>query len=238
MNYYMDIVSFAGNLSGNACKPNIVTNDGTGARAKEYADLARRLYQEIGMVEEDHVSMYGSLIDPGLTPLQCNLMHEYTEAYLYYSNMETESDPHIKKIWQMHFEEEISHLAQANQLLQQYEHTDYHSVVGDGVFPEPLSLHSNVDYVRKVLRGTVTNTGMREDYAKVETLPQSFDFFTYQRAVNKSTGKVASHQVIVEHQSRFGTDYRYETSPNPIRVLRDRKTDNASLGIAAAVKAE
>ncbi len=238
MNYYMNICSFAGNLSGNACRPNVVTNDGTGARAKDYADLARRLYQEIGMVEEDHVSMYGSLIDTDTSPLACNLMHEYTEAYLYWSNMETESDPRIKKIWELHFQQELAHLAAANALLQKYEHRDYQSVVGEGTFPAPIVLQSNVDYVRKVLKGTVTNTGMREDYAKVETLPQSFDFFTYQKAVNKSTSKVASHQVIAEHQSRFGTDYRYETSLNPIRSLRDRKTDNSTLGIAAAVGVE
>ncbi len=48
-------------------------------------DLGRKLYAEIGMVEEEHVTQYESLKDPNLTWLQLWVLHEYTEAYLYYS---------------------------------------------------------------------------------------------------------------------------------------------------------
>ena len=57
------------------------------------SDLGRRLYQEIGMIEEEHVSQYESLKDPNATWLEDLLMHEYTECYLYYSCMMTECDP-------------------------------------------------------------------------------------------------------------------------------------------------
>ena len=52
------------------------------------SDLGRRLYQEIGMIEEQHVTQYGSLLDPNCTWLEGLLMHQYVEAYLYYSCME------------------------------------------------------------------------------------------------------------------------------------------------------
>ena len=57
------------------------------------SDIGRQLYQEIGMVEEQHVSEYGSLMDTTSTWLESLLLHEYTECYLYYSCYETEVDP-------------------------------------------------------------------------------------------------------------------------------------------------
>ncbi len=61
------------------------------------SDLGRRLYQEIGMIEEQHVTQYGALLDPGMTWLENLLLHEYTECYLYWSCVEDETDLHIKK---------------------------------------------------------------------------------------------------------------------------------------------
>ena len=49
------------------------------------SDIGRSLYQEIGLIEEQHVSHYGSLIDPRQTWLENLLNHEYTECYLYSS---------------------------------------------------------------------------------------------------------------------------------------------------------
>ena len=48
-------------------------------------DLGRKLYAEIGLIEEQHVTQYESLKDPNCTWLEQWVLHEYTEAYLYYS---------------------------------------------------------------------------------------------------------------------------------------------------------
>ena len=73
-------------------------------------DLGRQLYAEIAMVEEEHVTQYESLKDPNCSWLENWVMHEYTEAYLYYSMYEDESDENIKKIWKRHFDMECAHL--------------------------------------------------------------------------------------------------------------------------------
>ena len=39
-----------------------------------------------------------------------------------------------------------------------------------------------------------------------------------------------SHIVIDEYINKFGADYRFETSPNPLKELRDRKCDNTEVG--------
>ena len=58
---------------------------------------------------------------PGMTWLECSLMHEYAECYLYWSCAQTESDPDIKTIWEQNFEQELAHLHKAAELLARFE---------------------------------------------------------------------------------------------------------------------
>ncbi len=193
-------------------------------------DRGRKLYQEIGMIEEQHVSQYGSLIDVNATWMECMLMHQYTECYLYYSCLETETDKRIKGMWQRLFMQELSHLQATRELLLKLENKEYQQVVGNGEFPEPLALCSNIDYVRGVLTSTVQLTGARESYANIDSLKPDVDFFRYQGLVNRDIGDVPSHTVIEDHIRQFGQDYRFETSLNPILPLRDRAHDNTTVG--------
>ena len=193
-------------------------------------DYGRKLYQEIGMIEEQHVSHYGSLLNPCLTWLENLLVHQYVECYLYWSCYETETDECIRKVWECLFEQEVVHLHIAAELLKKYEGKDWQQVIPDGRFPAPLQLESNIPYVRDVLKNTVHVTSKREDYVDVCKLPSNADFFIYQSIVNKNTCDVMSHRVIEDHIARFGQDYRFETAPNPIPELRDRKNDNTEVG--------
>ena len=193
-------------------------------------DAGRALYREIGLVEEQHVSHYGSLMDVNCTWLENLLMHQYTECYLYYSCMETETCPQIKKVWERLFEQELAHLEKAAHLLWREEHKEWQQVVGEGTFPSPLQLCSNIPYVRSVLQSTVDLTACRESYARVSALEPETDFFRYQQHVNHDVEGVASHTVIEKSIRRNGEDYRFETAPNPIAALRDRREDNVEIG--------
>lgn len=194
------------------------------------SDLGRRLYQEIAMIEEQHVSQYGSLIDPLCSPLEKLLMHEYTETYLYYSCYQSETDPKIKKIWEEFFEQEVAHLHYAAELLRKYDGKEYREVIPNATFPALLIFSDQKEYVRGVLKGTVTETGMREDFAKLDALSDSFDFFDYQKRVNGSATGVASHEVIEKHIKELGEDYRYQVKDHPVIALRKRDEDNYVLG--------
>ena len=190
----------------------------------------RELYTEIGMVEEQHVTQYGSLIDPNPSWFEMCLMHEYIECYLYYSMLNDESDPRIKEIWEMLLEQEIAHLSAAVENLRKYEKKDWNEVLPQGEFPELVKLQSNIEYVRKILKSTVTNTALREGYVDINDLDSSANFFKYQNKVNKKPEDVASHKVIVDHINRFGEDYRFETKENPVKELQDRTVDNLCIG--------
>ena len=194
------------------------------------SDLGRRLYQEIGMVEEEHVSQYESLKNTNETWLERLLMHEYTECYLYYSCLNDETDPYIKKIWEMFFEFEVAHLHKACELLNKYENKEWQEVIPNGEFPKLLLLGPNIEYVRNILKNTVNYTAVREEYASVNELPMDFDFFKYQEIVNNNVCCVPSHNVIEQYICKNGIDYRFEVAPNPIIKLQDRMFDNICVG--------
>lgn len=190
-------------------------------------EIGRKLYSEIAMIEEQHVTQYGSLLDTNCTWLECLLMHEYTECYLYYSCFEDESVDYIKDLWYKLYLEECGHLKKASDLLKKYEDKKWETLFPNGAeFPELLKFGENKDYVRKVLKETGCYTADKEWYEKIQNVPDKAQFFAYNTKVNKPDSAVASHQVIEKHIKQFGEDYRYEESSNPIPSLRDRKKDN------------
>ncbi len=194
------------------------------------SDLGRRLYQEIALIEEQHVSQYESLIDVNCTWLECLLMHEYCECYLYYSMALDEPDPCIKSLWEQFLEMEISHLHHAAALLKKYEKKDWREVIPDGNFPTLLKFHSNKNYVRDVIKNTVWLTSKKEEYVPLEDLPSDAKFFDFQKKVNADVACVPSHDIIARYIDARGEDYRVEDAPHPIEEMRDRTKDNVEVG--------
>lgn len=194
-----------------------------------YNDLGRQLYQEIAMIEEEHVTQYGSLIDPNATWLENLLLHEYTECYLYYSFYQDEVDPHIKSIWEMHLQQEIAHLHRAATLLAQYENKHWQQVIPGGTFPKLLQFHDTRDYVRKILGEQIELTADKENLMNVNDLPENHTFFWYQNKINHDINSVPSHMVIDQHQKMKREDYRAEVKPNAVEALRSRTSDNVTI---------
>lgn len=206
MNYYMNVAGFYEN------------------------DMGRKLYQEIAMIEEQHVSQYESLMDPNCTWLESLLEHEYTECYLYKSCYEDETDKHIKQIWEQHYLIELAHLKKAAELLKKYENKDWKEVIPDGKFPELLHFGENIDYVRHVIETTVYDTSVFENYMPVSELEENSRFCKFQNTVNTNIAQVPCHKVINQSIKENGEDYRYETEQHPIKELANRKKDNTSVG--------
>ncbi len=204
MNFYMNL----GNTYGN--------------------DQGRQLYMEIAMIEEEHVSQYGSLLDPNATWLENLLLHEYMECYLYYSFYQDELDANVKSVWEMHLNQEISHLHKAAELLAKYENKQWEQFI-PGPFPKLLQFHDTRDYVRKILAEQMELTADKETLKNVHDLPANHTFFMYQDKINHDVNAVASHLVIDRHQKLKGEDYRAEVKPHPVEALRNRKIDNTSI---------
>ncbi len=192
-------------------------------------DLGRKLYAEIAMIEEAHVTQYESLKDPNLSWLEQWVMHEYCECWLYYSAMQDDCEEYIKKIWEEHFKMEVCHLKTAAKLLKKYEKKNFEDVCGDGEFPKLLKLGENKDYIRRVLGSTIMLTGDELSYKDVRRLPEGHRYFGYQKFMSGEPEKNPSHLVIQKAIEKLGKDFRYQESEHPVKELRNRTSDNVKI---------
>jgi rubrerythrin len=120
-----------------------------------FADVvARQLYAEIASIEQQHVTQYESLLDPGQTLLENWLLHEAMEVYNYYSCVQQESNPRIRALWERHLDYELGHFAMVAELFKKHEHRDPEEVI-PAVLPEPIPFESQREFVRATLAAEV-----------------------------------------------------------------------------------
>ena len=55
-------------------------------------------------------------------------------------------------------------------------------------------------------------------------------FYKFQSKVNINIENVPSHKVIEDYIAKYNEDYRFETAENPIEELRNRTSDNTTVG--------
>jgi len=195
-----------------------------GANIKE--KLGRGLYQEIAQVEEEHVTLYESLMDPKDSWYLQMVMHEITECWLYFSLYMDETDNRIKNFWEENLMMEVEHLKAANELMKRYEHRDAQEIIPDGL-PEPLlQFQPNIEYVREVLNNQVHLTAKESDFVSADSLDKNDRYFQYQSLVNANGAP--SDKVIQELMREEGKDYRLELAgENPIPEYRHRELAGA-----------
>ncbi|MCU1361284.1 MAG: hypothetical protein JWN99_2573, partial [Ilumatobacteraceae bacterium] len=177
--------------------------------------IARALYLEIGMIEEQHVTQYECLLDPATTWFEDWVMHEYNECYLYHSFAAEETDPRSKELWEQHLEMEIGQLHVACDFMRRYDGKDAAEILPTSL-PEPMSFQPNKDYVRGVLADELELTADGVDF----TTDKPKRYGLYQEMVHDDA-VVASEDVIAQHVAAFGSDYRVETEgEHPNKRLR------------------
>jgi hypothetical protein len=177
--------------------------------------LARGLYAEIAMVEEEHVTQYESMLDPAESWFEQLVLHEYNECYMYHSFAGQEPDPRIRKIWELHLAMEIGQLRIAVELMKRYDGREAAEVL-PAHLPEPVLLEPNKAYVRRVLATQLDLTSLGTGY--VMDAHKRFQ----DNLAKVNAGGNYSEQVIDTHRERFGGEYRLETEgPHPVEKLRE-----------------
>jgi hypothetical protein len=184
----------------------------------EYMEpIARQLYQEIGLVEEEHVTHYESLVDPGETWWEQLVNHEYNECYLYHSFMQTESEPRIRAIWELHLNMELEHLRVACDLLREHDGREPEQVVAPEL-PRPVTFEPNKQYLRELLDTQIDLTTLGAGYVR-----EAHERFERMQEAIHGGEAPPSERVIDEHRDRFGEDYRLSTDgEHPVAELRQQ----------------
>ncbi len=155
-----------------------------------YGDqILRETYAEIKDVEEEHVTMYESLIAPDETMFEKLLLHEFCEVCNYYSCYQDEECNDIKKYWEIFLEIELEHLKIAADLFKKYEKRDPYEIIGEETFITSR-FESQKSYVQKVLNKEV-NKRLKENgefYYSLDEIPN--DWASYE--VQTKTSEVSS----------------------------------------------
>jgi hypothetical protein len=187
----------------------------------EYMEpVARGLYSEIGMIEEQHVTQYESLLDPLDSWLRMWVFHEYNEVYLYWSMSQQETDPRIKALWDQHCEMEIGQLRVAVDFLERFEGVDAYEILPSSLPEVPLTFQENKDYVRQVLASQIDLRADGTEYVPLSELPEDHRYFQIQATYG--TERAPSEQVIEMARAKRGHEYRDQTEgDHPVADLRE-----------------
>ncbi len=151
-----------------------------------YGDhVLRETYAEIKDVEEEHVTMYESLIDPSESMWEKLLIHEFTEVCNYYTCMEDEVDERIKKTWELFLDIELGHLQAAADLFKKYEKRDPEEVIGEDIVI-PCRFKSQKEYVQTVLEKEVDKRlEAGGEYTTIKKLREDWPSYKVQEKQNE-----------------------------------------------------
>ena len=148
-----------------------------------FADpLARQLYAEIAAVESQHITHYGSMLNPDESILEKLLLAEACEVWNYAGCVAQETNPRIKAIWEKFLDYELGHFQVALKLFKDTEKRDPETVLGDAKLPPFIQFESHREYLRKVI---AAETSMRKDGTQfVEEAAEGRTSLEYRDAVN------------------------------------------------------
>ncbi len=149
------------------------------------SETLRETYAEIKDVEEEHVTMYESLIDPSESVYEKLLLHEFMEVCNYYTSLEDEKDEKIKPIWEEFLSMELGHLKSAAEIFKKRENRDPEEVIGSDIVT-PCHFESQKPYVTHILETEIDKRiGVNKDYSRIERLPDDWASYRIQDEAGK-----------------------------------------------------
>lgn len=185
--------------------------------------LARQLYAEIASIEEQHVTQYESIIDADETWLEKWLLHEANEVYNYWSCVEFEKNPRIKKIWERFLDYELGQLQVVKELFENTEKRDAEEVL-PGKLPDPIQYVSQRAFVREVLSREVN---LRADG------PDSSTRTSFHRRVHRcATRSYSMPRAVPPKRLQLATSGRREPSWQPLQSRAPSMVERAVNAIA------
>ena len=148
--------------------------------------ILRETYAEIKDVEQEHVSMYESLMDNRETMLEKLLIHEFCEVCNYYTCVEDETDKNIKKYWETFLDIELGHLQIVSEMFKKYEKKDPEEVIGSEIII-PSRFKSQKGYVQKVLEMEIDKRLAPEGkyYSSINEIPDNWASYNVQKKASE-----------------------------------------------------
>jgi hypothetical protein len=149
-----------------------------------FADpLARQLYAEIASVEAQHITHYGSMINPEESLLEKLLVGEACEVWNYAACLEQETHPRVRAMWERFLDYELGHFQVALKLFKDSERRDPQEVLGDGRLPAGIEFKSHREFLKQTI---AQETSLRKDGTEfVSEEKEGRSSLEYRNTVNK-----------------------------------------------------
>jgi len=148
-----------------------------------FADaLARQLYAEIASVESQHITHYGSMLNPEESILEKLLLSEACEVWNYAGCVAQETNPRVKAIWERFLDYELGHFQIALKLFKDVERRDPAEVLGNGKLPPFIEFRSQREFVRKTVEAEAQLRKDGTDF--VDEAAEGPSSLEYRKAVN------------------------------------------------------
>jgi hypothetical protein len=148
-----------------------------------FADpVARQLYAEIASVESQHITHYGSMLNPDESLLEKLLLSEAAEVWNYAGCLAQESNPRVKAIWEKFLDYELGHFQVALNLFKDTERRDPEEVLGTGKLPDFIRFESQREFVKETLEEEASLRKDGTEFVEEEAEPESS--LAYRKAVN------------------------------------------------------
>ncbi|WP_416397071.1 hypothetical protein [Allohahella sp. A8] len=184
-----------------------------------FADpVARQLYAEIASIEEQHVTQYGSIIDPNETWLEKWMLYEANEAYNYYSCMEAETNPRIKAIWERFLDYELGHLNVVTELFKKHERRDPAEILPE-ILPDPIAYESQRDFVRTTLEKELEMSKAGVDF--VDRMKETEATQAYRKHINSEGSP--SEAVSAGYKWQPGTELAGKTAKDAAKPSANKR---------------
>ena len=186
-----------------------------------YADhVLREVYAEIKDVEEEHVTMYESLIDPTESLFEKLLLHEFTEVCNYYTCVEDETDERIKKTWELFLQLELGHLQVTSDLFKKYEKRDPEEVIGSEIVI-PCRFKSQKQYVKNILKTQVDKRLINEGgFSTIEKLPDDWASYKVQQKQNEISSPTENAVLLAFTYNTKDITSKENNSKEEIKILK------------------
>ncbi|RXA21762.1 hypothetical protein EQO05_00495 [Methanosarcina sp. MSH10X1] len=195
-----------------------------------YSDeLARQVYSEIADVEEEHVTQYGLLGDPRETMLEKAALMQLNEAYIYFSNAQTETDSRIKAIWENFAKMEISHFEGCARLIEKYEGRDIRDIVKADVIEPLVVFEPNKEYVNKVIDEQLDLMPDGMEYKRLSELADTWSSYKFQWKMNgagvpsEEVTRKASRELAQRDQAKNIQQFKNQLSERTENVMSSKR---------------
>ena len=146
--------------------------------------LIRRIFAEMAEIEGQHLSQYESIGDPHISPMNNLALIELNEAYNYFSALQEETEPLMRKLWGELLCQELGHFQLALVLMERVEGKNATKLLDNVSISSLIEFEPNLEYIEAVLATKIDLQPYDGEFVPEDRLPSDWPSFKFREIIN------------------------------------------------------